>query len=112
MFESLLSKFKKQPAKEVKKANPAPAKTKAKSGGSNKSDNVLLFGSIGLIVLGVAAIVFEALTSSDAPVPQQTAIPKPAAAAKPAAPKPAPASAPASATAVASAPAIATVKPK
>lgn len=90
MFEGLLSKFKKgSKQKEVPKSKKVDVVSN-----DGKSDKALLFGSIGLIVLGVAAIAFEYVTTSDAPMPQQAAPKppiKPATSAKPAsAPIPAP----------------------
>ena len=73
MFDGLLSKFKKGSSKDAPK--PKLANTKDEGG---KSGNALMFASIGLIVLGSAAIAFEYVTTSDTPPAPQTTVPKPA----------------------------------
>lgn len=92
MFDGLLSKFKKGARKEV----PA-IKKPVVHGEEGKSGNALMFASIGLIVLGIAAIAFEYVTTADVPVVQPN-VPRPAI--KTALPAK-PASAPASTTTVA-----------
>jgi len=83
MFEGLLSKFKKG---SNKKGTPKINKVDV-ADDDGKSGKFLMFASIGLILIGVAAIAFEYVTTSDTPMPQQT-VPKPpikpALAAKPA----------------------------
>ena len=114
MFESLLSKSKKVAEKaEVKSKTEAKKLSAATKGGGDKPSNGLLYGSIGLIVIGAAAIAFEALTSPDAtqqqvvmPIPAKPAMPQPVVS------KPATTSAPVSAVISASAPAASKPKPK
>jgi hypothetical protein len=82
MFEGLQSKFKKSSSKDAPKIIKT---TPNKEGG--KSGNVLMFVSIGLIVLGAAGIAFEYVTTSASPMPQPSASKqplKPATLAKPA----------------------------
>jgi len=115
MFDALLSKFKKSPAKAGSQPkSEAKKKSVSTKDAGGTQGNALLYGSIGLIVIGVAAIAFEAITSND--TPQQTITPMPAkpAVSKPAAPKPAPTSAPVSAPslATASAPVLTPSSPK
>jgi hypothetical protein len=105
MFDALLSKFKKSPAKAGSQPkSEAKKKSVSTKDAGGTQGNALLYGSIGLIVIGVAAIAFEAITSNDTPQQTITTMPAKPAASKPAAPKPAPASASAPSFATASAP--------
>ena len=91
MFEGLLSKFKKD---SKKKEAPKLKKVDVVTD-DGKPNKALLFGSIGLIVLGLAAIAFEYLTTADAPAPQPTALKPPMKPTSPAKPASAPVATPA-----------------
>ena len=72
MFDGLLSKFKRGSSKKAPKFKQATTKEEG-----SRSGNPLMLASIGLIVLGSAAIAFEYVTTSDAPPTPQKTAPKP-----------------------------------